>query len=185
MFVRLNDLEAMFREIEMIYKKYGMPKGMGFVPDKLEIVLERKEIDNFDLTYSEFFNYLPYHALNMAIGNVIHFMRQMGFPLEKIVRMENGVKVQISGDFRVAFFPIIEIISQYKDNETDIEAIFDSISKTRQLFTRLLDFHWDWNDETESKFNNLVKILYELMREHPSISEELEAVIKKYTAKKS
>ena len=57
MFAKLNDLEAMFKEIETIHKKYGIPKAMGFVPDKLEITLERKEIDKFNLTYSEFFNY--------------------------------------------------------------------------------------------------------------------------------
>ena len=185
MFARLNDLEGMFKEIETIYKKYGIPKGMGFVPDKLEIILERKEIDKFNLTYSEFFNYLPHHALNIAIETTIHLMRQIGFPPEKIIRMENGVKVQTSGDFQIALFPISEILLQNKGKESEIKSIFDLISKIYQIFAKFVDFQWDWNDETESKFKNFITISKEVMREHPSISEEIEAVIKKYTAKKS
>ena len=48
MFEKPIDMEGKFKEIEMVYKKYGIPKGMGFVPDRLEIILERKAIDKFE-----------------------------------------------------------------------------------------------------------------------------------------
>ena len=175
------DLESMLKELETIYKKYGIPKGMGFVPDKLEIIVERKEIDKFDVTYSEFFNYLPSHALNMARENVIALMRQMGFSPEKIIQIENGVKIQISDDFRIARWLIGEIILQNKDFETSIRETFDSVSKGLQVFTKFLDLNWGWNDETESKLKDFITCTKEVMREHPSISTEIEAVIKKYT----
>lgn len=157
MVARLN-LEAMFKEIETIYKKYGLPKGMFFVPDKLEIILERKGIDKFDLTYSEFFNYLPDHALNIAMETTIQFMSQIGFPPEKIIRTENGVKVQTSGDFQIAFPPIIEILLQNKGKDLEIKSILDSISKIYEIFANFLVFQWDWNDETESIFKNYLTI---------------------------
>lgn len=181
--IRPNDLENMAKEIEMIRKKYGMPKGMLFVPNKLEITLERKELDKFDLTYSEFFNYLPSHVKNMAIQGTIQLLHQLGTPLETITRMENGVKVQITGDFRVACFPITEILMQKKTVESEIKAIFDSISKNHQMLNILGDFHWSWNDETESKWKNSFKTLFKIIREHPSFPSELEAVVKKYTFK--
>jgi len=181
MSVRSIDLKGMFKEIEMIQKKYGVPKGMGFIPDKLEIVLERREIDKFDLTYSEFFNYLPHHALKMAIENVIQLIQMMGFPSEKIIQMENGVKVQISGDSRVTLFPIMEILLQNKGKESEIRSNLDLISETYQIFANLLDFQWNWSDETESKFNNFLMIWNKVVQEYPSITSEIEAVIKKYT----
>ena len=163
------DLEGMFKEMEMIYEKYGVPKGMGFVPDKLEIILERKEIDKFNLTYTEFFNYLPYNALTIVIEYTLRLLQQIGFPPEKITRIENGVKVQISGDFQIALFPLLEILVQNKGNGKKFKSTLDSISKTYQIFTTLIDFHWDWNDEIESKFNNYIQALNKVMREYPSI----------------
>ena len=117
------DLESMFREIELIYKKCNMPKTMGFVPDKLEIILERKETDRFDLTYNEFFNYLPNDIRNIAIEQAMQLLRQIGFSMEKMSRIGNGVKVQISGDFQILHFPIIEILIQSKDKETETKSI--------------------------------------------------------------
>ncbi len=184
MSIKPIDLEGMFKEIEMIRKKYGIPKGVLFVPNKLEIVLERKEIDKFDLTYTEFFNYLPDHVLKIAKENSIQLLQQMGLPLKKIIQMNNGVKVEMSGDFRIAVWPIIEILFQNKDNKTVIKTIFESINKIYQTLTQNAGFHWDWNNETESKYNNFLTTLIKIMQEHPSISDEMEAVISKYTSEK-
>jgi hypothetical protein len=179
------DLESMFKEIDAIRRKYNVPKGMGFVPDKLEIVLERKEIGKFDLTYSEFFDYLPSHFRSIAIEGAIQFMQQVGFPVEKIVRMEKGVKVQISGNFQVATFPMVEILLQNKGHESEIRLKLDEIGKAYQIFSDLLYFNWDWNDDTKSKFNELCATLDRIMQEHPSVTEEIEAVIRKYKLKKT
>ena len=170
------DLESMFKEIEMIHKKYGIPKGMGFVPDKLEIIIERKGLDNFKLTYSEFFNYLPNYALNTVKEITLQLLQQIGVPAEKIIQIENGVKTQMSGDFRITIGPIIEILLQNKNIKNEIRPVFESINKTYQLFAHLFDFHWEWNDKIQSKFDNYITA----MQEHPAISSEIEAVIKKY-----
>jgi len=53
----------------------------------------------------------------------------------------------------------------------------DMILKLYHVFSSLLDFNWNWNDETESKFN----ILKRVMKEHPSILEEISAIIDKHS----
>lgn len=178
------NLEAMFKEIEMIRKKYGMPKSIGFVPDKLEITLERKEIDKFNLTYSEFFNYLPNHALNIAIETVIQFIQQMGLPIENILRIDNGVKLQISGDFKILGFPIIEMLLQNKGNESDIKDIIDRITNAHQRFHQFFDFYWNWSDEADHDCSARMRTMYNILQEHPSITSEINEVIEKYKFKK-
>ena len=43
MFERSIDIDSMFKELKLIQKKYGIPKSMVFIPDKLKIELERKK----------------------------------------------------------------------------------------------------------------------------------------------
>ena len=169
------DIDSMFKEIELIYEKHNMPKMMGFVPDKLEIVLERKEKNVFNLSYSESFSYLPNRVLESARENAIQLIQQMGFAPEKTLLIENGVKVQMSGDSRLTVFLILELLLQNEDNESEVKLKLDMILKLYHLFSSLLDFNWNWNDETESKF----KLLNRVMKEHPSILEEISAIIEK------
>ena len=148
--------------------------------------MERKETDKFTLTYSEFFNYLPPHALNMAIDAVIQLIQQMGWAPDKIVRMENGIRVQVSDDFSVATFPFIEILLQNKYiNEAEIKRIFESITNIYQIFSDLMNFYWEWNYETESQFNDFFAILYKVMQEHPSAVSEIQAVVEKYRTRRT
>lgn len=172
------DLESMFEEIASLYKRYGISKNIGFVPDKLEIVLERKDVDKFNLTYSEYFNYLPTHIQQIAIEQTIHLLQQIGIT-ERIERVDNGVKVKISGDFPIVTFPIAEILIQNKNNGSEIKKILDSLQKNYQLFTTFFDFQWKWDDETENKIKKLIKI----STEHPSISSEIDAIVNKYSIK--
>jgi hypothetical protein len=173
------DLERMFEEIKSIYKKYGVSKNVGFVPDKLEIILERKDIDKFNLTYSEYFNYLPTHIQQIAIEQTIHLLQQIGIT-EKISIVDNGVKVKISGHFPIVMFPIAEMLIQNKNNGSEIKSILDSLHKNYQLFTSFFDFQWKWDDETD----NTIKKLYKILSENPSISSEVDAIVKKYSLKK-
>ena len=178
---RSIDLETMFKEIETINNKYGVPKGIWFVPDKLEIILERKEEGKFNLIYSEFFNYLPQHVLSIAVETTVQLLQHMGFPSENVIRIENGVKVQMSGDFKIPYSTIAELLIQNKYDETKIRANFESIIKHYQILSHLSDFHWSWNDETERKLNNFLSIWNKVIQENPSVSSEIEAVIKRYT----
>lgn len=183
MFEKPVDVEIMFKEIEIIRKKYGIPKGMGFIPDKLEIVLERKGIDKFELTYVEFFNYLPDNVFNWARENTIQFFQQMGITPETITLIENGVKAQTSGDFRVVLFLILELFLQNKYFESKLKLDCDSINKFFQMFSNLWDFYWSYDDKVEKRWNNFITIFNKIMQENPSIPSEINAVIKKYTSK--
>ena len=180
------DLENMFKEIEMIHKKYGLPTAMGFVPDKLVIVLQRKEEDQYDLTYSEYFDYLPTHALEIAKEHTIQLIQQMGLPLVNLIRKEKGVEIQITGDSQVAVLPIIELFMQLKKlNEPRIMAISNSINKTIKAFRNFVVFQRKWNEDTAKQFNNYVKTCQKIIDEHPSITYEIDAVFKKYTSTKN
>ena len=172
------DLESMFEEIALLYKKYGISKNIGFVPDKLEIVLERNDIDKFNLTYSEYFNYLPTHIQQVAIEQTINLLHQIGIT-EKIQRVDNGVKVKINGKYPIVTFPIAEILIQNKNNGSEINSLLTSLKRNYQLFNTFFDFQWKWDDETEKKVKKLIKI----STEHPSISSEIEAIVKKYSIK--
>jgi hypothetical protein len=81
------DLETMFNEMKTIKEKYNIPKGMLFLPDKIEIILEREETNNFNLTYSESFNYLPEHVQPTAFGAGMRgaFCQQSLWLLERVL----------------------------------------------------------------------------------------------------
>ena len=183
MFEKPVDVEGLLKEVGMIYKKYSMPKGMGFIPDKLEIILERKEADKYELTYIEGFSYLPDNVFNVARENTVQFFQQMGIHPKTVTLIEKGVKAQISGDFRVVLFPILELFLQNKYIESQLKLDCDSINKFLQIFSNLWDFHWNYDDEVEKKWNNFIMIFNRIKQENPSFSSELEAVIKKYTSK--
>ena len=176
------DLEGMFKELELIKEKYGIPRGMLFVPDKIKITLERKEINKFEITYSEFFNYLPHYILKDAIEWIIPLIQQMGISPENITRIENGIKVQISGDFGVVLFPIGELFIQNKNIESEIKSHLDHIYKSINAFYDFYNLNWDFDEKIEEKWNNLIMTLYNIIQNNPSVASEMDAIIKKYTA---
>lgn len=173
------DIDDMFKQIKLIYEKHNMPKMMGFVPDKLEIVLERTDKDAFNLTYSESFNYLPNRVLESARENALQLIQQIGIVPEKMLLIENGVTVQMRGDSRLTIFLILELLLQNEGNESEVKLKLDMILKLYRLFSSLLDFNWNWDEETKSKF----KILNRVMKEHPSILEEINAIIENHSLK--
>jgi hypothetical protein len=174
------NIKGMFREIEEINRKYGVPKTMGFVPDRLEIVLQRRE-NEFDLTYTEFFNYLPDNVLETAKNNVVQLLQQLGIP-QKITELEKGVRVQISGDPRVALFPMMELLIQNRNIGSELEQILASLRSNAQIWLDFSDLHWDWKGETENKYKDFIATLEKIMEEHPSYASEIQAVIEKYAA---
>jgi len=176
---RTIDVDGMLKEIELIYEKHNVPKMMGFVPDKLEIVLERKEKDTFNLMYSESFNYLPDHVFELARKNAMQLIQQMGVSPEKMFLTENGVKLQMSGNSRLILFIILELILQNESNESEMKLKLGMMIKMYELFSSLLDFNWDWNNETENKF----EVLNRIMEENPTVSEEINAIVEKYSSK--
>jgi len=172
------NIKGMFREIEEINRKYGVPKTMGFVPDRLEIVLQRRE-NEFDLTYTEFFNYLSDDVLETAKDNVAQLLQQMGIP-QKITVLEKGVRVQMRSDSRVTLFPMMELLVQNKNVGSELEQILASLRSNAQIWLDFSDFHWDWRGETENKYKGFIATLEKIMEEHPSYASEIQAVIEKY-----
>jgi len=172
------DIKGMFREMEEINRKYGVPKTMGFVPDRLEIVLQRR-VNEFDLTYTEFFNYLPDDVLETAKDNVVQLIQQLGIP-QRIIELERGVRVQISGDSRVMLFPMTELLVQNRNIGSDLEHILTSLRVNVQTWLDFSDFHWDWENETENKYKDFIATLEKILEEHPSYASEIQAVIEKY-----
>lgn len=174
-------LEMLFQEIKTIYRKYGLPKTMGFVPDKLEIVLERSEQNLFNLSYSEHFNYLPDYALETARENAIQLMQQLGFPSEKITSLNHGVKVQIRGSAGIVLYLLLEILLQVESNEREIKAHLDLLYTRYRMFAELMDFYWRWCTATKRKFDDMSSALNEILENHPSFSEEIAQIVKKYS----
>ena len=54
----------------------------------------------------------------------------MGIPLEKITQIENGVKAQLGGDFRVVIFPMIELFLQNENIGAELKSYLESIKKS-------------------------------------------------------
>jgi len=177
------DMKDMFREIGEINRKYGVPKTMGFVPDRLEITIVRGG-DTFDLTYTEFFNYLPADVLEEAKNNALQLIQQLGI-LREVTNLERGVRVQMRSDFRVVPFVMMELLVQDKNVQADLEPILNALRMNTQMWLSFGDIHWDWKEETENKYREFIATLERVVEEHPSYTSEIEAVIEKYAPQPS
>lgn len=173
----------MLAEMKAIREKYGMQKGLLFVPDKLSISIERISYDNFHLSYAESFNYLSSQVLDMVIPVSINMLVQMGFPRERVTRIsQNSVGIEIDGNlFLILGLVLSELSIQKRFEDTDISLLFDAVQKSRKAFTESVDFGFEWNSEIEKRFYGILSNTFKVMQEHPNVVTELEAVVKKYT----
>lgn len=181
--VKRVDFVKMFDEIKAVKRKYGMRKGIWFVPDKLEISVQRISYNSFHLSYKEFFNYLPNHILNIVIPTSISLLVQIGIPRERIRLIDNnGVGMELDTNL----LPIVSCIlmelliqKQLKDNE--ISFLFGAVQKVRKAFTDFSELEFEWNSETQKRFSDSLGDLTRIIQEHPSALAEIEAIVKKYT----
>lgn len=173
-----DDIESMFEELLLIYKKYGISKSIGFLPDKIEFILEREGIDKFELTYSEFFNYLPEHLRELAIEMTIEFLNYLY--KEGIIRIKNGVKIILKGNFSIILSLIAELLMQNINIESEFDEIFNSIKKYLQTFSNFCDFQREYNLEIDKKIENKIKELEKIIQENPSIESEVKTILAKY-----
>jgi len=176
------DFEGMVNEIVSVKEKYGIPKAMYFVPDRLEITLQRIGEDKFSLDYQETFSYLPPLYLGLAIQSVVNFMNQVGIPKENITVLDDGVKLKYVGSFVSTVSPVLlEILIQKRTEESEIVSIIEGLVKTHKVFSRLSDFHRNWNNDIAKKFEGFIEKIYRIMLDHPSARSEMEAIARKYT----
>jgi len=146
-------------------------------------MLDRKGNNSYELCYSEFFSYLPDHALKMARETAIQILQQLGTPPDKIIPVKNGVKIQKRGDSQIVLSLILELLSQIESRGADVQSKLDFIMAKHQLFTALIDIYWNWNEDTEHKYNVLSSALTRVQTEHPTFSEEIDNLIMKYNFK--
>lgn len=177
------DFESMLKEMKGLKDKYSLPKGMLFVPDKLEISLQRISYDNFHLSYKEFFNYIPDLLLDVVITTSINALVQMGMPRKWITQIDrNGVGIEADGNFRLIASCILpELLIQKRLEEAEISSFLSLVARSRKAFTDFFELEFEWNSETEEKFQDNLDNSIRVMQEHPSIVKEMEAIVKKYT----
>lgn len=176
------DIESMFREIKTLREKYNMPKGMLLVPDRLEICVQRVSCENFDLSYKEFFNYLPNQMLDLVIPNSINVLVQIGVPRELITRIGNGVSLELSGNFSEILAMILpELLIQKRFEDDELSTLFNFVQKARKSFVEFSDFEYEWNSEVKKRFYDILNDLFRVVQQYPSALVELEAIVNKYT----
>lgn len=177
------DFVKMFEEIKAIRAKYGMRKGTWFVPDKLEISVQRISYDNFHLSYKEFFNYLPNHILNIVLPSSINLLVQVGIPRERIKRIEdNGVGMELDANLLPIVSCILtELLIQKRLTDNEISSLFGAVQKIRKVFTDFSELEFEWNNEAKSRFYNSLGDLTRIIQEHPSALVEIEEIVKRYT----
>jgi hypothetical protein len=171
--------DELIKKIQSVFRKYGASKGIGFVPDRLEIKLERDD-GFFTLNYGEYFSYLPVELRELAIENAIEVIKNMGVRDEGIEREGDGVRVKMSGDARLITFPLMELMIQNPDVEEDLSNVCDQMKNSINSLMEVMDFHWNYDEEVEEKMNNKLEKINEIIKNSPELEEEIQNIIEKH-----
>jgi len=175
------DAGAIFREINEVFKRYGVGKGVGFVPDRLEVSLDRDVSGLCTLVYREFFTYLPADVMEVAMGNAVEFLSSLGVPRDRINRLDGGVEVRLQGDARVVYFPILEMLIQDRDISANVDSACDSLKGSVHSLLELFDFTWAWDEESSRRWRSSVEKLNEIIEANPGMQREIEDLVKRHT----
>ena len=177
-----HNLLKMIDEMRAVTKKYGIPKGFLFVPDRLEISIKRNKYDSFNLSYKEYFDYLPNIVAQIAITTAINLSVQIGIPKEQIKRIEkNGVGIELDGNAdRIMKLVMIELFIQKRFSMQEMETFFSATKNSIKSLTALSDLQFEWNEETSKKYFDKMEELSRIQQKNPNIKSELEAIPKKY-----
>ncbi len=178
------DADTLFQEINAVFKRYGVEKGMGFVPDRLEITFERATSNVCALVYKEFFTYLPPKVMEIATSNAVDFLSNLGVPKEKITLLKSGVEVHLEGDARIAYFPILEMLIQDRDISMNLEPAIDSLKGSIRSLMGLFDFNWSWDKEAEERWRSSLAKLDEIIEANPGMQCEIDEIVKRHSLAK-
>jgi hypothetical protein len=179
--VSRSSADAMFNEINKVFKRYGVTRGLGFVPDRLDITTERRANDSIHLLYRERFTYLPEEVLEIALENAVSFLIQLGAPKEKIKRLSDGVEVELEGETELTRFPMLELMIQNRRIGEEVEQTCRDIQSSLRSLMNLFEIAWDFSPEVEKKWHNTLGKLNILIDEHPEMQTEIEEIVKKYS----
>jgi hypothetical protein len=175
------DTESLFREINEVFKRYGVVKGMGFVPDRLEISFERATSNVCALIYREFFTYLPTDVMALATSNAVNFLSNLGVPKEKITTLEKGVEVRLEGDARITYFPILEMLIQDRNIFSNLDSVIDSLKGSIGSLMGLFDFSWGWDTKAEERWSSSLAKIDEIIESNPGMQSEIEEIVKRHS----
>jgi len=172
--------KTLINEINKVLHEHGIKKGIGFVPDDLEIKVTRKN-GVYNLIYVEKFTYLPDEIRSSAIDNAVQLLRNMGLQEQGIETLETGVKVTLTGDHRVLQFPILELLIQNPEIVNTLPEQLDEINTTVESLTKSLAFHWTIDEETNTEIKNSVTDIAQILEENPDIQKKIHEIMKKHT----
>ena len=175
---------TLFGEINAVFKKYGVGRGVGFVPDRLEVKMERTASGECTLVYREFFTYLPPDVMELAMGNAVEFLGGFGVPKEKIKPLEAGVEVTLEGDARIAYFPMLEMLLQDHGIAGNVDSALDGLKGSIHNLMDLFDFTWGWDSASEEMWRSNVEKLSAVIEANPGMQAEIEDIVKRYSGKK-
>jgi len=175
------DADALFREINEVFKKYGVDRGIGFVPDRLEISLARHGANGFSLAYTERFTYLPKEVMDLSLENAVQLLVRMGVPQERITRIGDGVRVELSGPAAIIQFPVLEMLLQDRNTPVDLELVCSSLDRSMRAMSAMFDFAWEYGEETRERWSSSVQRLSEIIAKNPGLQEEIEEIMKRHT----
>ena len=167
--------------IHKLYQKHQLPKMLGFVPDRLEITVNRHPDQQFTLRYTERFLYLPDYALETARDNAIQLLHQLQVPIATLQPVDKGVQFQLTSDARLIWHLILELLMQLNQPASTVRAQLDTLYQQYQLFRVLLDTQWHWDDTVAQTFAHVTTTLETLMQDHPHFNEELMTILKQAT----
>jgi hypothetical protein len=174
------DAGSLLGEINAVFKKYGVGKGVGFVPDRLEIVMNRSLSGACTLVYREFFNYLPSDVMELATGNAVEFLGGLGVPRESIKMLDGGVEVTLKGDARIAYFPMLEMLIQDKGVVGSVDSALDGLKTSIKSLMELFDFAYGWDAASESLWRSNVERLGEIIEANPGMQAEIDEIVKRH-----
>lgn len=177
------DTASLFNEISQVFKKHGLPKGVGFVPNKINISLERKDDSNFNLLYEEFFTYLPNELLDASRENAINLLQNFGIQNERITKIENGVQVILEGDSQILYFPIIELMLQDKTILKKITPFCKEIKSSLNKLSELFELTYDIQSLNHVQLVNYLENIKKILDNNPEIQIEIEEIVNRYTQK--
>jgi hypothetical protein len=170
-------------EIRALREKYGLPKGVMLVPDRLEISLKRNSYDNFHLSYKEYFDYLPDFVLDLVMPIAINMLAQTGIPRERVVRIaKNGVGMEIDGTALMIMGLILSELSiQKRFTEEETTILVSSLERLRRAFADSHDLEFEWNNEIAERYFKILEQTGAVVMANPSFVSEMEAIPKKYS----
>ena len=173
----------MLDELRVVKEKYKLPKGILFVPDRLEIAIKRNSYDNLHLSYKEYFDYLPDTVLDIVLPMTINMLVQSGIPKQQIKRIsKNGASMELNGSAEMITGMVLsELLIQKNFNEDEIEKLVIIIKRTIKGFTDSSNLKFEYNDELGKEFFNILAELLAVTQNNPSMALEVQEIVNKYS----